>query len=162
MGKATGKSRSGVTGLAVIGPTWPAYLVLTRVLSWLAPRARADAAKDEQAAAHAAAPVVAGLVEDPAALARPPRRPLLDLSTTTIRPPAHRAIHPRVGAADGSRESHLGLPPDRGERDGHEHRGRLDTVLQAQQDEQADDPDQHEPRPTPAGDRGDHDVPQGQ
>ena len=105
-----------------------AYLMLARVLSWLALLARSDAAKDveilvlrhevavlrrqqptpdadlarprrpqraEQAAAHPAAPAAARLTPNPAALARPARRPPLDLPATTTRPTARR--HSRSG-----------------------------------------------------------------
>ena len=119
-----------------------AYLMLARVLSWLALLAQSDATKDveilvlrhevavlrrrnphptltwidraflsaQQAAAHTAAPAPARHAEDPAALARPPRHPTLDLPATTTGPAAHGAADPGPGAADGPREPQLGLP----------------------------------------------------
>ena len=118
-----------------------AYLMLARVLSWLALLARSDAAKDveilvlrhevavlrrhqptpdadlgrprraqraEQAATRPAAPAAARLTPNPAALARPARRPPLDLPATTTRPTTHRTADPGAGAADGPGESHAG------------------------------------------------------
>jgi hypothetical protein len=69
----------------------------------------------EQAAAHAAAPAAACLAEDPAALARRPRRPPLDLPKTATGPATHAAADPGLGAADGRGEPHLGLPTHPGE-----------------------------------------------
>ena len=96
-----------------------AYLMLVRVLCWLALLARSDTAKDaeilmlrhevavlrrtnprpdtdlarprraqraEQAAARPAAPAAAGVTPNAAALARPARRPPLDLPAPTTRP----------------------------------------------------------------------------
>ena len=118
------------------------YLMLVRVLSWLALLARSDAAKDaeilmlrhevavlrrtnprpstdlarprraqrtEQTAARPAAPAAAGVAPNAAALARPARRPPLDLPAPTTRPTTHRTADPGPGAADGPRESPLGL-----------------------------------------------------
>src|SRR5688500_1985261 len=69
---------------------------------------RAMSQRAEQAAAHAPAPAAACLAKDSAALARRPRCPPLDLPTA--RPPTHPTAHPDTGAADGPRESQLGLP----------------------------------------------------
>ena len=63
-----------------------------------------------QAATHAATSVTARHAEDPAALARPTRRPTLDLPETPPRPPAHSTADPGAGATDGGREPQLGLP----------------------------------------------------
>jgi hypothetical protein len=119
-----------------------AYLMLARVLSWLALLARSDAAKDveilvlrhevavlrrnnprprmswlDRAVLSAlskllpppAAPAATGVTPDVAALARPPRRPQLDLPAPTTRPVAHRDIDPGSRAADSPGESRLGL-----------------------------------------------------
>src|SRR5262245_61622429 len=64
----------------------------------------------EQAAAHGSTPAAARLPQNIVAVARPPHRPTLDLPTTTTRPSIHPTAHPSPGAADGSRESRLGLP----------------------------------------------------
>jgi hypothetical protein len=120
-----------------------AYLLLARVLSWLALLARSDTAKDVEILVlrhevavlrrhnprprltwldravlsalsrllpHAVAPAAAGVTENSAALARPPRRPPLDLPTTTTWPPSYPTADPGTGAADGAGESRLGLP----------------------------------------------------
>jgi hypothetical protein len=68
-----------------------------------APRFATRGPQRAEHAAHAATPVAACLAEDPAALARPPHHPPRDLSTTTTRPPARRALRPGVGAAVCSR-----------------------------------------------------------
>ena len=72
------------------------------------------AQRAEQAAARPAAPAAAGLTPNPAALARPARRPPLDLPAPTTRPTTHRTADPGPGAADGPRESPLGLQKDSG------------------------------------------------
>src|SRR4051812_37847951 len=56
-----------------------------------------------------AAPDAAGLTPNPAALAHPTRRPALDLPSPTTGPTTHRGTDPSPGAADGSRESPMGL-----------------------------------------------------
>jgi hypothetical protein len=119
-----------------------AYLMLVRMLSWLALLARSDTAKDaeililrhevavlrrtnprptliwarprgthraQQAAAYPAAPDASGLAPNAAALARPARLPPLDLPAPTTRPTTHRTADPGPGAADGPRESPMGL-----------------------------------------------------
>src|SRR4051794_32125163 len=60
------------------------------------------------------ATAAARLTQDAAALARPARRPPLDLFATTTRPTAHRATGSGVGAADGPGEPDVGLPPRAG------------------------------------------------
>jgi hypothetical protein len=55
------------------------------------------------------APNAAGHTPNLAALARPTRRPTLDLPTPTTRPTTHRTADPGPGAADGPRESPVGL-----------------------------------------------------
>ena len=72
------------------------------------------AQRAEQAAPYPVAPAAARFTENPAALARPPRRPPLDLPPTTTRPPTHPTADPGPGDADGPREPHLGLPPHPG------------------------------------------------
>ena len=67
------------------------------------------AQRAEQAAARPAAPAAAGVAPNAAALARPARRPPLDLPAPTTRPTTHRTADPGPGAADGPRESPLGL-----------------------------------------------------
>jgi hypothetical protein len=64
----------------------------------------------QQTAPYLVARAAARLTQNPAALARPPRHPPLDLPQTTTRPPTHPGADPGPGAADGSREPHLGLP----------------------------------------------------
>src|SRR6478609_5483232 len=54
---------------------------------------------------------------NPAALARPARRPPLDLPAPTTRPTTHPAADPSAGAADGPRESPLGLQTNPGRAD---------------------------------------------
>ena len=51
----------------------------------------------------------AGVTPNAAALARPARLPALDLPAPTTRPTAHRTADPGPGAADGPRESPMGL-----------------------------------------------------
>ena len=65
--------------------------------------------RPQQAAARGSAPVATGVAQNPAALARPTRRPPLDLPATTTRPPTHPTADPGPGVADGRRESHLEL-----------------------------------------------------
>jgi hypothetical protein len=112
------------------------------VLSWLAPLARSNAAKNaeiltlrhEVAILHRTNPrptftwldravlsalsrllpvplrqLRAGDAPNPAALARPPRRPTLDRPKPTTRPTTHRTADPSSRAADGPRESPMGL-----------------------------------------------------
>ena len=67
------------------------------------------AQRAEQAAACPAAPAAAGDAPKPAALARPPRRPTLDRPKPTTRPTTHRTADPSSRAADGPRESPMGL-----------------------------------------------------
>ena len=67
------------------------------------------AQRPEQTAARPAAPDAARLAPNAAALARPARRPPLDLSAPTTRPTTHSTADPGPGAADGPRESPLGL-----------------------------------------------------
>jgi hypothetical protein len=120
-----------------------AYLMLARVLSWLALLARSDVDKDVEILVlrhevavlrrHNRRPVLTWIdraflsalskllptqlrrlrlisPRTPAALARPPRRPPLDLPATTTGPPAHPTTDPGPRAADGPRQPHLGLP----------------------------------------------------
>jgi hypothetical protein len=119
-----------------------AYLVLVRVLSWLALLAGSNAAKDveiltlrhevavlrrtnsrpaltwlDRAVLSAlgrlfacpAAPGAAGVSPNAVALARPARCPPLDLPAPTTGPTTYPTADPRPGAADGPRESPLGL-----------------------------------------------------
>jgi putative transposase len=121
-----------------------AYLMLARVLSWLALLARSDVAKDveilvlrhEVAVLRRHNPRPAWTWVDravlsalsrllptqlrrlrlvsprtPAALARPPRRPQMDLSAATPRPATRSASDPVPGATDGDGEPDLGLAP---------------------------------------------------
>jgi hypothetical protein len=67
------------------------------------------AQRAEQTAARRIAPGAAGLTPNPAALAPPARRPPLDLPAPTTRPTTHRTPDPGPGAADGPRESPVGL-----------------------------------------------------
>ena len=87
------------------------------------------AQRTEQAAARPAAPAAAGDAPNPAALARPARRPPLDLPAPTTRPTTHPAADPGPGAADGPRESPLGLQthPGRADRP-RPFRRRLDRL----------------------------------
>ena len=87
------------------------------------------AQRTEQTAARPAAPAAAGVAPNPAALARPARRPPLDLPAPTTRPTTHRTGDPGPRAADGPRESPLGLQTDPG-RVGRTRpfRGRLDRL----------------------------------
>ena len=108
----------------------------------------------EQAAADPAAPTAAGLTPNPAALAPPARRPALDLPAPTTRPTTHRSADPSPGAADGPRESPLGLQKDSG-RAGRTrpYRSRLDRL---------DDPHRARgsiPRPDGPGRPGDSSCP---
>src|SRR6185312_5541931 len=64
----------------------------------------------EQTASGPAAAAATGVTPNAAALARPARRPPLDLPAPTTRPTTHRTPDPGSGAADGPRESPLGLP----------------------------------------------------
>jgi hypothetical protein len=68
------------------------------------------AQRAEPAAAHPVAPAAARLTPNPAALARPTRRPPLDPPRTPTRPPANLPTDPGPGTADGPREPDLGLP----------------------------------------------------
>src|SRR4051812_29033165 len=87
------------------------------------------AQRAEQAAARRVAPGAAGLTPNPAALARPARRPPLDLPAPTTRPTTHRIGYQGPRAADGPREPPLGLQTDPG-RVGRPrpYRGRLDRL----------------------------------
>jgi putative transposase len=99
------------------------YLMLTRVLNWLALPARSEAAKDVEILTSCCAtrspccaaptpgqtptwldravfsalskllpaPAAAGVAPNPAALARPPRRPPLDLPATPTGPTTHHS-----------------------------------------------------------------------
>ena len=67
------------------------------------------AQRAEQAAAHPATPDATGLAPDAAALARPARRPTLDLPAPTARPTTHPAPDPGPRATNGPRESPLGV-----------------------------------------------------
>ena len=71
----------------------------------------------------------AGVAPNAAALARPARRPPLDLPAPTTRPTTHPTADPGPGAADGPRESPLGLQthPGRAGRP-RPSRGRLDRL----------------------------------
>src|SRR6185503_1044449 len=83
-----------------------AYLMIVQVLSWLAL-----------------------LASNPAALARPARRPPLDLSPPIARPNTHRTADPGPRAADGPRESSLGLQTHPGQAGRtRPSRGRLDRL----------------------------------
>src|SRR5688572_2768838 len=62
-----------------------------------------------QAVTRPGAPGAAGIAPNAVALARPARRPPLDLPAPTTRPSTHPTANPRPGAADGPRESPLGL-----------------------------------------------------
>src|SRR5687768_853964 len=64
-----------------------------------------------QTAARTAAPAAARLAQNPAGLARPPRRPQMHLSAATPRPTTCFAGDPSPGATDGEGESDLGAPP---------------------------------------------------
>ena len=68
----------------------------------------------EQTAARRVAPGAAGVPPNPAALARSARRPPLDLPAPTASPTTHRTGDPGPHAADGPRESPLGLQTDPG------------------------------------------------
>ena len=87
------------------------------------------AQRAEQAAARPATPAATGLAPNPAALARPTRCPTLDLPAPTTRPTTYPAADPSTGAADGPRESPLGLPahPGRADRP-RPSRRRLDRL----------------------------------
>jgi hypothetical protein len=61
-----------------------------------------------------AAPGAAGLAPNAIALAPPARRPPLDLPPPIARPTTHPTADPSPRAADGPRESPLGLPKDSG------------------------------------------------
>ena len=122
-----------------------AYLMLVRMLAWLALLARSDTAKDaeiltlrhevavlrrtnprptftllDRAVLSALSKLLPaplrrmrlGLTPNAAALARPTRRPPLDLPAPTTRPTTHPTTDPGPGAADGPRESPLGLQTD--------------------------------------------------
>ena len=77
---------------------------------------RADVGMTERSSAHWAGCYPrrcagwAGVPEDPAALARPSRRPPLDLPATPTGSSTHRPADPCPRAADGPRESDMGLP----------------------------------------------------
>ena len=119
-----------------------AYLLLVRVLGWLALLARSDAAKDVEILIlrhevtvlrrthprpaltwpdRAMLSALSRLLPTPLRQLRlvtprtllrwhaPTRRPPLDLPAPTTRPTAHRTADPGPGAADGPRESPLGL-----------------------------------------------------
>jgi hypothetical protein len=92
------------------------------------------AQRTEQTAARPATPAAAGLASDAAALARPTRRPPLDLPAPTTRPTTHLGRDPGLGAANGSRKSPLGLPthPERAGRP-RPCRGRLDRLEDPQE-----------------------------
>jgi hypothetical protein len=118
------------------------YLMIARVMSWLALLARSDAAKDveiltlrhevavlrrtnagpaltwlDRAVLSALSRLLptplrqtsAGDAPNVAAPARPVRCPPLDLPPPTTRSTTHRTADPGTGAADGPRESDLGL-----------------------------------------------------
>src|SRR3954471_15768926 len=73
------------------------------------------AQRTEQTAARRAAPGAAGVAPNPIALAPPARRPPLDLPAPTTSPTTHRTGYPGPRAADGPRESPLGLQTDPGQ-----------------------------------------------
>jgi hypothetical protein len=75
------------------------------------------AQRTEQAAARPTAQDAACLTPNAAALARPTRRPTLDLPAPTTRPTTHRTANPGPRAADGPRESPLGLQKNPGRAD---------------------------------------------
>ena len=122
-----------------------AYLLLARVLSWLALLPRSEAAKDVEILVlrhelavlrrHNPRPTLTwvdravlsalsrllptqlrrrrlvALAQNPAALARPPRRPPLDLPAATPRPAEPVSHASRPGPTDGEGESDLGARP---------------------------------------------------
>src|SRR5687767_1712036 len=59
-------------------------------------------------------PAAVGVTPNAAALARPTRCATLDLPAPTTRPTTHRTADSDPGAADGPRESPLGLPKSSG------------------------------------------------
>jgi hypothetical protein len=69
------------------------------------------AQRTDQTAPCEPASATARVTQNPAALARPPGRPPLDLPAPAARPPTHLAARPGPGAADGPGEPRLGLPP---------------------------------------------------
>src|SRR3954447_5621985 len=72
------------------------------------------AQRTEQTAPRPTTSAPAGVTSNAAALARPTRRPPLDLPAPTTRPTTHLRRDPGLGAADGPRESPLGLPTNPG------------------------------------------------
>src|SRR5512133_490993 len=75
------------------------------------------AQRAEQADACLIAPAAAGVTPNPAALACPARRPPLDLPAPPTGSTTHPAADPGPGAADGPRESALGLQTHPGRAD---------------------------------------------
>src|SRR5215212_2324554 len=97
------------------------------------------AQRAEQATADPTAPTAARVASNPAALARPARCPSLDLSPPIARPTTHRTADPGPRAADGPRESSLGLQTHPGRAGRTRPRGgRLDRL---------DDPQERQAEP---------------